>query len=111
MEKILETALKIALVALVYWLVYTAARRNNRDRPWLWGLGAVLLCPGFLILLVAYLARGGTLVRPRKGDALKPGLKDRSLIGMMAFLCPQCRQVFTPAELEQETCARCGRKV
>ena len=43
MEKIIEIALTIALLASVYCLVYMAALRNNRDRPWLWGLVAVLV--------------------------------------------------------------------
>ena len=111
MENIIEIALKIALPTAVFALVYMAARRNNRDRPWLWGLVAVLLCPGFVIMLLAYLFRGGALYSLARGGSVKTALKKKSLIGLMAFLCPQCRKPFTPEAMELETCQQCGCKV
>lgn len=93
MEKAAEISLTIVLMTLVFTLVYRAARRNNRDRPWLWGSGAALLCPGFLIFLVVYLLRG------------------KMLTGFIAFLCPQCRHAFSQEEVQQKTCAQCGRQV
>ena len=111
MEKVVENVLKVGLVVLVFTLAYLAARRNDRDRPWLWGLGAVLLCPGFLMLLLAYLFKGGAAMGLVKGEPWKKAIKRNSLIGLMAFLCPQCRQPFSEKELEQRLCAKCGRQV
>lgn len=111
MEKVIRTTLTIALPAAVYVLIYMAARRNNRDRPWLWGLGAVLLCPGFIIMLLAYLFRGGIMFNTAARGSTRTVLRKRSLIGMMAFLCPQCRKEFTADEMKKETCGQCGCRV
>ena len=93
MEHLWHISLTLLLYGSVFTLVYLAARPNNRDRPWLWGLIAVLLCPGVLMMLFGYLKRG------------------KSLIGMMAYLCPSCRRPFDSQARQTRSCGICGQRV
>lgn len=85
--------LVVLLFALFFALFYLVARRRNRDRPWLWGLVAVILYPAIILGFIAYLVHG------------------EWLLNKIAWLCPQCRQPVVKPQLRPRVCGTCGSQV
>jgi hypothetical protein len=83
----------MVVAALFFPLFYLVARRRNRDRPWLWGLGAVILSPAIILGFIMYLVHG------------------EWLLNKIAWLCPQCRQPVVKPELRPRVCGTCGSQV